>query len=104
MNKAFIIFVTIEAILFTFLIIGTISRFSTQEEKTITSHVDHIDFLKNYMIVHFKNGENYNIAFGSFEKIDFDESKNVTLKLSWRNYFWCLNTNDCWYIESIIKY
>lgn len=86
-----------------FALLLTTSHFMTLKEVVITSHVMNIEYHTDYMIVHFKNGESYKTEYNN-EVIDFDESKNVTIKLQYSNNFWLENTNNVWIIMNIIKY
>jgi uncharacterized membrane protein len=81
---------------------------STQKTVTITQRITKIDVLKNYMVIHFKNSDVYNVDYPSLTSnanlvVDFDESKNVTITLRYTNLLW-LNQDDTWGIVRIIKY
>ena len=100
------IFITVTVALVVLGVISIISIATTQKTDSITSKVNHIDYLDSYMIVHFKNGKSYNVAYPNEANhvVDFDESKDVTIKLRYSNTLWCLNTNNIWSIDNIIKY
>jgi len=102
--------IVIIALLLLFLIIFIIcfvySAITTSKTITIISKVNHIDYLDTYMLVHFSNGQVYRVSYPNFKETvtDFDQSKNVTIILSYSNLFWCTNLDNTWSINNIIKY
>jgi len=61
-----------------------------------------------YATVVFTNGQTYNIniptASNGVSTLDLDNGEHVLIKLRWSSVWFDSNSNDCWGVESIVKY
>jgi hypothetical protein len=82
-----------------------ISTYGTEKNITVKSKISSIEDGKDYMIIHFSDSQVFNVNYPNDKTvINFDDTKTVTIRLRYRNAFWCTNTNDCWDIMNVIKY